>query len=391
MTPPDRIQPMRLLGLTSTYPPTGLGGYAEICADVMEGLCGRGHQVELLALEGEPGIDRRAGVEVRRELRPALAAWRRPRVARAAEKHDTKSIRAALARGADAALVWHPRGVVKPPLRLLHAAGIPVLYMLHDRWVLYERPGSVFVPWARADDLAVRLLREPPIAREGIVCFNSRWLRDEHARLHWRPRDARIIGCGLPDSVVSPSGSSGPRGATRLLFAGRLDPTKGIEDALGAMAQLPEAVTLSVAGLVTDPAYAESLRQRAGERVRWLGELTREELFAAFAEHDVLVYPSREPESFGLGILEAQAAGLIAVTSAEGGPREFLVDGENCLLHRPGDVSGLVRAVKRLQDEPGLAARLRDAGRATARSMPLSDVVDQVEGLLRERTSRISR
>jgi glycosyltransferase involved in cell wall biosynthesis len=81
----------------------------------------------------------------------------------------------------------------------------------------------------------------------------------------------------------------------------------------------------------------------------------------------------------------------VAVTSAPGGPREFLADGENCLLHEPGDVDGLVHAIQRLQDEPELARRLRDAGRRTALSMPLDSVVDQVEALLRERTSRISR
>jgi glycosyltransferase involved in cell wall biosynthesis len=148
---------------------------------------------------------------------------------------------------------------------------------------------------------------------------------------------------------------------------------------------------MSVAGIVTDPDYAAALQTRASDRVTWLGELTREQLFEAFVEHDVLVYPSREAESFGLGILEAQAAGLIAVTSAPGGPREFLKDGENALLHQPGDVDGLVKAVQRLQDEPELASRLRDAGRATARSMPLEAVVDQVDSLLRERTNRISR
>jgi glycosyltransferase involved in cell wall biosynthesis len=281
---------------------------------------------------------------------------------------------------------------VKPPLRLLHRAGIPVLYMLHDRWVLYERPGSVFVPWARADDAAVRLLREPPIARDGIVCFNSRWLRDEHARLHWRPRHGHMVPCGLPPALTAlAERDPGPRGTARLLFAGRVDPSKGIDDAVEALAALPAEVTLSVAGIVTDAEYAAGLRARSGDRVRWLGELSREELFGAFAEHDVLVYPSREPESFGLGILEAQAAGLVAVTSAPGGPREFLADGENCLLHEPGDVDGLVHAIQRLQDEPELAHRLREAGRRTARSMPLDSVVDQVEALLRERTSRISR
>jgi glycosyltransferase involved in cell wall biosynthesis len=383
---------MRLLGITNTYPPTGRGGYAAICADVMETFAARGHEVEMLACEGEPGSEIRAGVRVNRSLRCVLAAWRRPRQARAANRSDRATIERALATGAEAALVWHPRGVVKPPLRLLHETGIPVLYMLHDRWVLYERPGSVVVPWARVDRAAVRLLREPPIASEGIVCFNSRWLRDEHVRLGWRPRHEQLVPCGLPPAITELAARDpGPRGSTRLLFAGRIDPSKGIDDAIEALAGLPVEVTLSVAGIVTDSEYAAALRARSGDRVRWLGELSRTELLAAFAEHDVLVYPSREAESFGLGILEAQAAGLVAVTSAPGGPREFLREGANCLLHEPRDVAGLVRALQRLQDEPELAARLREAGRRTAASMPLGAVVDQVEGLLRERTSRISR
>jgi glycosyltransferase involved in cell wall biosynthesis len=251
------------------------------------------------------------------------------------------------------------------------------------------------VPWARAEAAAVRLLREPPVAREGIVCFNSRWLRDEYARLHWRPADAHLIPCGLPPALTELAARApGERGTTRLLFAGRVDPAKGIDDAVATLDRLPQEVRLSIAGIVTEAGYADELRAQAvalGDRLRWLGELGRDELFKAFETHDVLVYPSRVPESFGLGILEAQAAGLIAVTSAPGGPREFLVDDENCLMHEPGDVDGLVTAVQRLQDEPELAGRLRAAGQRTALAMPVGAVVDQVEALLRERTSRISR
>jgi glycogen(starch) synthase len=384
---------MRLLGLTNTYPPSGKGGYAEICADVMEGLAARGHAVTLLTCPaaGLPAATESGGVHVRRELADVLGAWRRPRAARAAIAHDSAAVGREIAAGVDAVLVWHLRGVVKRPLRLLHASGVPVLYMLHDRWVLYERPGSVFVPWARVERVAAKLLGEPPIAREGVVCFNSRWLRDEHARLGWRPRDAHVIPCGLPSRMLEQAPQRpASRGAERLLFAGRIDPSKGVDDAVAALSGLPERVTLSIAGLATVPGYGDRVRAEAArlgvaERVRWLGELTRPQLVDAFAAHDVLVYPSREPESFGLGILEGQAAGLVAVTSAPGGPREFLRDGANCLLHEPGDPAGLVSAIRRLLDEPQLAERLRAGGRSTAAAMPVGGVVDQVERLIRLR------
>ncbi len=386
---------MRLLGLTNTYPPAGRGGYAEICADVMEELVRRGHSATLLACRSDDddlrAVEEAGGVAVRRELDGVLGAWRRPLRARAAVRADSAAIRRELAAGVDAALVWHLRGVVKRPLRLLHERGVPVLYLLHDRWVLYERPGSVFVPWARAEGLAVRALGEPPIAAEGVVCFNSRWLRDEHARLGWRPAETHVVPCGLPPRLVEQAATDpGPRGAERLLFAGRIDPSKGLHDAVDALARLPQEVTLSIAGPLTHADYAERVRGRAAElglqdRVRWLGELTRPALVDAFSAHDVLVYPSREPESFGLGILEGQAAGLIAVTSAPGGPREFLASGSNCLLHDPGDVAGLATAIRRLREEPDLAERLRAEGRRTAASMPVTAAVDRVERLLLSR------
>jgi glycosyltransferase involved in cell wall biosynthesis len=386
---------MRILGITNSYPPLAGGGYGEICADVMGGLARRGHEVAALtagaafdpaAKEAATEID---GVAVRRELDYVLAAWRHPLRARAAERHDAAILRRELARGLDAALVWHLRGVVKPPLRLLHEAGVPVLYMLHDRWVLYERPGSVFVPWARAEPLAVRALREPPIAADGIVCFNSEWLRDEHAGLGWRPRVSHVVPCGLPAAMLERAGVAAPRrDARRLLFAGRVDPSKGVHDAVSALGLLPVDVSLSIAGYASEPGYVERLRAQADEwgltdRIRWLGALTRDELVDAFADHDVLVYPSREPESFGLGVLEAQANGLIAVTSARGGPLEFLRDGENCLIHEPGDEAGLAAAVRQLLESPGLAERLSGRGVETAAAMPVAAAVDRVEDLLR--------
>src|SRR5205823_1886039 len=39
---------MRLLGLSNAYPPGSPGGYAEITADVMEGLAARGHEATML-------------------------------------------------------------------------------------------------------------------------------------------------------------------------------------------------------------------------------------------------------------------------------------------------------------------------------------------------------
>jgi glycosyltransferase involved in cell wall biosynthesis len=54
------------------------------------------------------------------------------------------------------------------------------------------------------------------------------------------------------------------------------------------------------------------------------------------------------------------------VATGTGGSAEYLRDGENCLLFAPGDSAGLADAVRRLERDGALRARLDAGGRATA-------------------------
>lgn len=397
---------MRLLGLNNSYPPAAHGGYGEICADVMAGLARRGHDVTMLTCgagfdalaAGAPGsVD---GVRVRRELAYVLAAWRHPVAGLRAVSHDARIMRHALAGGVDAMLVWHCRGIMKTSLRMAHEAGVPVLYQLHDRWVLYERPGSLYVPWAWLDRRGARLprevaggilsgrleLRAPQIERDGIVCFVSEWLESEHARRGWCPRRREIVRCGVDvPAFARPGPPDEP--PSRLLFAGRVEPRKGLDVAVRALAAGDPALTLTVAGIVDSRTYLEEVRTLAtrlgvADRITWLGEVTRERVRELLAEHDVLVFPSTGREAYALGLLEALAAGVLVITSASGGPREYLRHGVNALLHEPGDAAGLAAALSRLREESGLAGRLLEGARRTAQDISLEAVLDQMEALL---------
>jgi glycogen(starch) synthase len=397
---------MRILGLTNSYPPLAAGGYGEICADVMSGLAARGHDVAVLTCgeRFDPAVadapDRIDGVAVRRELDYVLAPWRRPIAGLRATAHDGRIVEAAIAEGVDAVLAWHCRGVVKPSLRLFHEAGIPVLYQLHDRWVLYERPGSLLVPWARLDRLGAWLprelvgrllsrwieLRAPRIDRDGVVCFVSEWLEEEHTRRGWRPRRREIVRCGVDVEAFARAlpPQQPPR---RLLFAGRIEPRKGLDVAVRALGLGDPATTLTVAGPLDDAEYLARVRSLAAEvgaaqRISWLGEVPRAQVRDLLHDHDVLVFPSIGVEAYALGLLEALAAGTLVVTSAPGGPREYLRDDRNALLFEPGDVAGLAAALTRLRDEDGLSARLLDGARHTAGEISLDAVLDQLEALL---------
>jgi alpha-1,3-rhamnosyl/mannosyltransferase len=152
----------------------------------------------------------------------------------------------------------------------------------------------------------------------------------------------------------------------RILFVGRFDPYKNV---LGLMAafdllrqQLPGAVRLVIAG-APDPRYPEPLnfaRQRGLEKdIEWLGYVSGPQLVAAYQQADVFVLPSR-CEGFGLPVVEAMACGTPVVCSRVSSLPE--VAGDAALLITPDDAAGIAQAIRRVLEEPKLAATLREKG-----------------------------
>jgi glycosyltransferase involved in cell wall biosynthesis len=82
-------------------------------------------------------------------------------------------------------------------------------------------------------------------------------------------------------------------------------------------------------------------------------------------EASVYVGTSRY-ESFPLPPLEAMASGTPVVSTENGGILAYAQDGENCLLAPVDDVGALLAAVRRVLDDPQLAAKLAEAGLETA-------------------------
>jgi glycogen(starch) synthase len=159
----------------------------------------------------------------------------------------------------------------------------------------------------------------------------------------------------------------GPRGF--VLAVGRLVRQKGFDVLLDAFASLARDAAfewdLVIAGDGPERAALESLAARAGvgNRVRFAGRTDRAETVALFTGAAVFVLPSRQ-EPFGIVNLEAMAAGTPVVATRVGGVPEIVDDEVTGLLVGPADTDALVRALRRLHDDPELCARLAAAGRA---------------------------
>ena len=165
-----------------------------------------------------------------------------------------------------------------------------------------------------------------------------------------------------------------PRRAARLLSIGRLVERKGVDTAIQALVELPDAELVVVGGpdrseLAADPEasrlLALAVRLHVADRVRFLGRVAHEQVPALIGAADVVVAtPWYEP--FGIVALEAAACARPVVCSGVGGMLDTVQDGITGLLVPPRDPEGLARAVRSLLDDPAWARRLGGAARRAA-------------------------
>jgi glycosyltransferase involved in cell wall biosynthesis len=153
------------------------------------------------------------------------------------------------------------------------------------------------------------------------------------------------------------------------LSVGRLIYYKGLGVALDALTRTPG--TLLVVG--TGPMEAEWKRRaeelRLGDRVRWLGRATDDELAGAYHAATALWFPSNaRSEGFGLVQVEAMASGCPVVnTSIPASGVSWVCRHELEGLTVPvNDPTAFAAAANRLTQEPGLRDRLSAASRVRA-------------------------
>ena len=98
---------------------------------------------------------------------------------------------------------------------------------------------------------------------------------------------------------------------------------------------------------------------------------------------DLFVFPTRE-EAFGIALIEAMACGLPSVTTSTGGIPDIVAHDRDALVVEPGALVPLREAIRRLLDEPKLAARLGgEARRTVVRSFSREIVVERYAELIR--------
>jgi len=142
-------------------------------------------------------------------------------------------------------------------------------------------------------------------------------------------------------------------GRLKLLWVGRVLTRKALPLALDALKQVQENINLTIAGEAMDgpEAVRQMILERGlQERVFWKGSrLKYEELRAAYAQHDALLFTSLR-DSFGSQLLEAMAMGLPVITLDLHGARDHVPAGASIKV-AVGNPHGTVRNLAVAIDE----------------------------------------
>ena len=208
------------------------------------------------------------------------------------------------------------------------------------------------------------------------------------------PGDYRIIPNGIDlerfgDPALRPL-ERFDDGKLNILFVGRLEKRKGFKYLLQAFAQVKKSVP--EARLIVVGAYDKEdkepfvlyARENRLRDVRFIGQVSEDDLPRYYRTCHVFCAPSTGFESFGIILLEAMAAGRPIVASSIDGYRGVLEDGEEGLLVQPEDERRLADALVGLLRDPALRERMGRQGQAKATDYSWDKVAQQVLDYYRE-------
>lgn len=177
----------------------------------------------------------------------------------------------------------------------------------------------------------------------------------------------------------------------RIAYASLVASYKGADVLVEALSILHAAgieFTATIAGGTFQPEFVKALKhfiveEELDEKVRFTGALSRQELSQLYQTHNVLVFPSRFQEPFGISQIEAMAAGLTLVTSGTGGAGEILDHEEDGLEFESENPLDLADALSTLSAQPEAWEKMARKGQQKAMTQfSQAKALEQLETLL---------
>jgi D-inositol-3-phosphate glycosyltransferase len=282
---------------------------------------------------------------------------------------------------------------------LKKAWNVPMIHMFHTLGLMKQRVARI--PEEAEGEYRIQGEREVLKTADRIVAATQA----ELAQLQWLyqadTRKIVIIPPGVDVSRFYPISSDEakefigvPPCEHVLLFVGRIEPLKGIDTLIKALALMRQRgvyVCLSVIGgemengtedVTAEMARLKSMREEAGvnDLVTFLGQRSQDTLPYYYSAADAVVVPSFY-ESFGMVALEAMACGRPVVASQVGGLAFLVQDGITGFTVPVDDPQALAERLTELIQDAELRQRMGAQAAAIAHNFGWDRIAAQILAL----------
>jgi len=157
-------------------------------------------------------------------------------------------------------------------------------------------------------------------------------------------------------------------------FVGRLSIEKNVTHLVQVQEELERMGHANFRFLIVGHGAEEAWLRERLHRAEFTGVLHGEDLAAAYAGMDLLVFPSHT-DTFGNVVLEALSSGVPAIVTPDGGPKTIVRDGETGRIVPDEDFASAIAA---LLADPEKHAAMRQAARAYALTASWDSVFEGV-------------
>ena len=373
---------LRILIITNLYPPQVIGGYERAIADYARLLHHRDHAVLVLTSNTEEHTASYTDEDSEPTVRRCLSLWG-AWTNRGAETfsleqfaYTTFNNRMTLAQELQAfqpnvCLAGNIDFLGLELLEKILADGIPVVH--------YVMNGSPGYPAELSPKSSLH---------QYMTCSN--WVQENLQQQGYPVATAQTV---YPGAAVEEfyQAELPPHDYLRIAYASLVMQYKGADVLIEALSLLHAAdikFTATIAGGSLQPEFVEALHQFVEsegmeDHVQFAGALSRQELKQLYRTHNVLVFPSRFQEPFGISQIEAMAAGLTLVTSGTGGAGEVVEHGQDGLIFESENPLHLADILSSLPTSPSEWETITRRGQQRALSQfSQSRSVEQLESIL---------
>lgn len=134
-----------------------------------------------------------------------------------------------------------------------------------------------------------------------------------------------------------------------IVFMGQWNYDKGFDliiDAVKKIREIRQDFTLHLIGsgdLWNNKKKSHNCQISNCDYIKLVGKLPHDRLIDYIKDKDILVVPARWKEPFGMVAIEGLSAGMIVLTSGEGGLKDIIKDNYNGFIFKNGDVDSFVQ------------------------------------------------